>query len=715
MTERRRARIFNASEGGLWWRIPCVLLLWAPIAAPTVIGLIAVGTLRDYARDLPRTPDLDAWEQAVPRTTVLVAADGTVLAEQPFAVGAEVGHRFPIAYDDVPPAMVQAVLAAEDVRFFEHRGVDAQAVVRAALANHRAGRVVEGASTLTQQVARNLLPEEIGYERSVRRKVREALLARRLERRYSKQRIFETYINHAFLGAGAYGIAAAARAYFGKSLARLDLAETAMIAGMAQAPGRADPYKDPHAARARRDEVLHRMARAGFISADEAAAAQARPIELSPPPLVYGTIAPWLTEHARRELDQELPAEVARGGLRVETTALPPLALETAALAQVATDRLGKDREHGSPELGAVVWDYRTGYIEALVGGRSWASSQFDRATQACRQPGSAFKPVLYTAALETGAITAGTPLRDAPISEYDYDNDVHWKPSSAGRTFRGVALAQDALAASLNAPAVDVLDRVGTAPVATLARRLGITSELADVRPMALGASCVIPIELAGAFATIARRGTAPRRVVITRIARGTEVLIDRAAPEDPWLAPDRRLDRVAALAGDEGELVLDPDIAFISTTMLRDVVLRGTGTAARKLRPIAGKTGTTNDNTDAWFVGFSGRVVGAVWLGHDDPKRTLGTRDDGGRAALPLWMQLVEAAETGRAPIEVPGEPPLSLVRARVDRETGLLAQPGAGGAIDLYFVPGTEPTQRVGTVHDVPADLGRMSREF
>ncbi|MCG8417202.1 MAG: PBP1A family penicillin-binding protein [Proteobacteria bacterium] len=713
---RRTVHIVNRHPGGYWWKIPLALVLWLPMAAPMTAGGIGVAVLRQYAADLPRVPDLDRWAAGLPRTSTIVAADGTVLAEIPFQAGAELGHRFPVAFADIPETLVKAVLAAEDARFFAHRGVDPQAVARAAWANYRAGRVVEGASTITQQVARNLLPDTIGHQRTLRRKIREALLARRIEARYSKQRIFEVYVNHTFLGAGAYGIRAAARAYFSSELNDLDLAEVALIAGMAQAPGRANPYRDAEAARLRRDEVLTRMARAGLVSAVQAAAARARPIELTRPPLRYGALAPWYTERARREVDRDWPTAYRRGGLHIETAASSVTSMAAMSAARRWSAEMGSGRQHGRPQVAALIWDHQTGYIEATVGGLDWAESRFDRATQACRQPGSAFKPIVYAAAIESGAITPGTALRDAPIAEYDEELDVHWKPANSGRSFRGVALAQDALALSLNSAAVDVLDRAGSNRVIDLARRLGITTELADVRPLALGASCVIPLELAGAFAMFARRGEHVAPTFVVRVRRGDEVLVDRASPRDPTLAPDRRLDRLIAAATEKPERAVDQSTAFLISQMLVDVVKRGTATAARRVgRPAAGKTGTTNDNTDAWFIGYTGRLISAVWIGHDDPKKPLGKRDDGSRAALPLWMDLVRLAEGNRKAVAVPGEPPPGMVRVRVDRETGFLAQPGAGGAVDLYFKRGTEPIHYTGQIHGLPADLNRASRQF
>ena len=712
-----QVRIANPRRGGLWWRIPLAAMGWLLVAAPLCAALVALSVLRGYARDLPTEPDLVSWQAALPRTSAIAAADGTVLAELPFRAGeVEIGHRRWVSYDELPPVLIAALLAAEDVRFFHHRGVDVRAVARAAWTNYRAGRVVEGGSTITQQVARSLLPRQIGREQSLRRKVREGLVALRLERRHGKRRVLEVYANQIFLGAGAYGVAAAARVYFDRSLAELGPAEAALLAGLAQAPGRAGPRTDPASARGRRDLVLERMRRAGLLTEPEFQLARAKPIALRAPAQRYGRIAPWYTERARREVAGAMEEAYARGGLIIETAALPILAREAEERARQHAAGLASGE--GVPQVGALLWDHETGYVEIDVGGRSWDESRFDRATQACRQPGSAFKPLVYAAALAAGVITPGTPLRDAPIAEYDERRDVHWKPRNSGRAFRGVALAQDALAWSLNAPAVDVMERTGSKRVVDMARRLGITTRLDQVRPLALGASCVIPLELARAYSAFARGGQASEPVFVVRVRRGDDVLLDRASPYDPWLDPARRLDRLAAVAGAShgAEAPLDRETAYLVAGMLRDVVLRGTGNAARALgHPAAGKTGTTNDNSDAWFVGFTARVLAAVWIGHDDPSHVLGAGRDGAHAALPLWMDLVALAEEARPVREVPGPPPPGLVRALVDRETGLLAEPGAPGAIELWFRPGTEPTARASDPPGVPADLSRTSREF
>jgi penicillin-binding protein 1A len=333
---------------------------------------------------------------------------------------------------------------------------------------------------------------------------------------------------------------------------------------------------------------------------------------------------------------------------------------------------------------------------------------------------------VVYGAALAAGAITPGTALRDAPIAEYDEATGAHWKPRSGNR-FRGIVLAQDAFAASLNAPAIDVFDRIGAAPVIALARRLGITTALSELRPMALGASCVRPIELARAYAAIARRGWAIAPHFAIRVRRGDAALFDTAVPEDPWIDPARRFDRIAATAGADpaervgapggrrGGRLIDEQVAFQLTDMMSAVVARGTAAAAAALgRPAAGKTGTTNDNTDAWFLGFTGRVLGAVWVGFDDPAHKLGPEGDGAHAALPLWMRAVRAAEGSRPPTAVPGPPPDGMDQVAIDRETGLLAAPGTGG-LPLWFRPGTAPTEVAGQPGTSPTDFGRSSREF
>ncbi|HEX7841777.1 MAG TPA: transglycosylase domain-containing protein, partial [Kofleriaceae bacterium] len=291
-----RVRVANRRDGGWWWRLPVVAVLWLAIATPIAVAGAVALTLRRWTRDLPEVPDLAAWQARAPQTSVVLAADGSHLAELPFRDGRTIGHRTLAHLDQLPPHLIRAVLAAEDVRFFRHHGVDYPAILRAAVLDYEAGRVVEGASTITQQIARNLLPREIGSARSVRRKVREALLARAIERRWTKRDILETYLDFVFLGEGAYGMTAAARAYFDRDVAEIDLPQAALLAGLIQAPGRLDPFHHPAPARARRDEILARMARAHLIDAQDLARAASAPLALTRPHRSYGTRAPWYTE-----------------------------------------------------------------------------------------------------------------------------------------------------------------------------------------------------------------------------------------------------------------------------------------------------------------------------------------------------------------------------------------------------------------------------------
>ena len=719
MSGSRRVRVVNRREGGWWWRAPVLAALWVILAGPIVVALLAAATLRRWAADLPDVPDLAAWRANAPQTSLILAADGAHLVEQPFTDEGVVGHRELATLDRLPRHLVLAVLAAEDVRFFLHRGYDVQAILRALRVRYEGGPR-QGASTITQQLARNLLPVEIGTEQSFRRKAREALLARNIERRWTKREILETYLNFVYVGQAAYGMAAGSRAYFDKEIGEIDLAEAALLAGLIQAPSVIDPYKNPARAKARRDEVLARMVRAKLLDEDTKQKTSAQPIVLARPTRAYGARVPWYAEQVRRFIADALPAELDNGGLTIETAA------NVAEGTQVQREADAHAEKWKNAQVATLVWDHRTGYVEALVGGRTdpaaAAIGRFDRALQSCRQPGSAWKPLVYGAALETGVITPGTALRDAPIAEYDEVTNVHWKPKSGGR-FRGVVLAQDALAASLNAPAIDVFDRVGPEAVIRMARRLGISSPLAEVRPMALGASCVKLVELARVYAVIARRGWAIAPRFAVRVRRGDDVLFDAAVPEDPWIEPARRFDRIVALAaadpdarvGATGGRLIDEVVAFQLQDMLAAVVSRGTATAATALdRPAAGKTGTTNDNTDAWFVGFTGRVLAAVWIGFDDPAQKLGREGDGRRAALPLWMRVIRTAEASRPSLPIPGAPPEGMERVAIDRETGLLAGPGAPG-LGLWFRAGTAPTETAGQPGTSPTDFGQSSREF
>ena len=717
MALQKRIRISNIPKNPpkLWWRVLLTGLFWIPVAAPIVVGVFGFALLQHWSRDLPEVPNLDEWDRSAPQSSEIFAADGSLVADIPFAMGKESGHRTLVPFDKIPKKLVNALVAAEDVRFYQHRGVDLRGILRAAVTNFKAGRIVEGASTMTQQVARNLLPLEIGHQRKLKRKAREAILATRIENYYDKDRILEVYANHTFFGAGAHGVAAAAKRYFGKELSEITVAEAALIAGLAQAPSRANPLVDLDAATDRRNTILDRMHRAGFIDNQQLEKSEGEPIFVRESFATYGSLAPWHTEHARRQVQARWPDLYARGGLTIETTASPIASLEAERRAREKIAELFEDPEN-MPEIGSVSIDYVTRYVETSLGGWDWQASKFDRSTQACRQPGSAFKPVVYAAAIENHAITAGTPLRDAPIAEWDAEHDVHWKPTNGARLFRGVALAQEALASSLNAPAVDVLDRVGTTAVVNIAKKLGISTPMAAVRPLALGASCVYPFELASAIATFPRNGLGLEPLFVSRVRKDGEVLLDLSSPYDPTISAGRRLDQLAAYSAKKVDPVIKPTTAYIMTSMLREVVRQGTGREARRLgRDAAGKTGTTNNNTDAWFVGFDGRIITSVWLGHDNPEKPLGDGRDGSHAALPLWTSIMWGVEDGREKVPLLRNRPPGIVQVRIDRETGLRAETGAGGAADVFFERGTQPSQSVAESFGQPVDIARESHSF
>ena len=335
-----------------------------------------------------------------------------------------------------------------------------------------------------------------------------------------------------------------------------------------------------------------------------------------------------------------------------------------------------------------MVADHETGIIKTMIGGTSFAGDVFNRATQSCRQPGSAFKPLVYGAALSIGRITPATQLRDGPIATWDEDMKLFWKPSNSGRNFKGMALAHDALSQSLNTPTIEVFDRIGAEAVIGFSRKLGITSRLVPVRPLALGASCVPLKEILGVYAAIANHGRQHDFRLVDSIKKK-----ETTAFSEMW--PKRENKGTTGEVADSKIQVLDERVAFQLKAMLRSAVKRGTGVAAKKLgSPAAGKTGTTNGNTDAWFVGFTDRHVGAVWIGHDDPAIPLGRGQDGSHAALPLWVKVMKEVEGKREAGELLNDPPEGLTKARIDMESGDLA--GRGPGQELYFITGTEPTR-------------------
>ncbi|MCW5725157.1 MAG: PBP1A family penicillin-binding protein [Maricaulaceae bacterium] len=543
-----------------------------------------------------------------------------------------------VSLDELPEHVVQAFIAIEDRRFFEHEGVDWRAMARALWVNFRAGRTLEGGSTITMQLVKNLV---LTPERSLRRKLQEMRLALALERHLSKTEILELYLNRIYLGDGAYGIEAAARRYFGKPAAELTLAEAALLAALPKAPSRLDPTANLAAAQARAAEVLRAMEDSGFITAEAREAAEAEPAE----PAERGAgmearVFGYVFDLAVAQAAQLLPG--APADLVIRTSIDPRLqgaaheALNTQLEARGATDNAGQGA------LAALAPD---GAIRAMAGGRDYGQTQFNRAVQARRQPGSSFKPIVFAAALEAG---------ETPFSVY-YDEPVDlagWSPRNFGGGYRGRVTMREALTRSINTVAAQIGNRLGARAVAQMARRLGVASPLNEVPSIALGASEVTLLELTAAYAVFANDGLRREPWLIESIAdtRGRE-LYRRAEPQD--------------------ERAIDEAVARTMSTMLQDVVISGTGRrAALPGRAVAGKTGTSQSFRDAWFLGYTADYITGVWVGNDDDAPTNDVT--GGALPAEIWRSFMLAAHDGLPARPLSAPPP----RARSEREERLVS---------------------------------------
>ena len=576
---RRLARLLPAI-------VVAMLVLW--------VGLFVV-----YAPELPDTDAL--FDDARQARVTLIAADGTVLAER----GAS-GTAF-VRLGEVSPVLRDAVIATEDRRFYSHFGLDVRGTLRALFSNLRAGEVVAGGSTLTQQLAKNLF---LTPDRSLRRKIQELILAFWLEARLSKDQILELYLNRVYLGAGAYGVEAAAQRYFGKPAARVDLAEAALLAGLLRAPSRLAPTVDLDRANRRAATVLRLMVETGKITAEEAAEARAAPARLAPAggSEPAGHFVDWVLDGLTEHLGKPETDWVVR-------TTLDPR-LQRAAEAAVARQLDGR------PEVeAAVVLLGEEGAIRAMVGGRAYRRDRFNRAVAAHRQPGSAFKPFVYLTALEEGASPSDT-IEDVPFT---VDG---WTPGNPGGKRYGRVTLDEALARSINTVAVRLGQEVGMKKVAERARLLGIESELRPVPSLALGTSEVIPLELTAAYQPFALDG-------VRRPPFGVVRVTDAAAGQ---LYAHRSVEAP----------VIQPEIAREMRGMLGDVVRRGTGRAAALAdRQAFGKTGTTQGSRDAWFVGFAGAYTMGVWVGRDDNRPMPGV--SGADLPARIWRDVMQETAPG------------------------------------------------------------------
>ncbi|AGK56201.1 penicillin-binding protein, 1A family [Hyphomicrobium denitrificans 1NES1] len=546
----------------------------------------------------------------------ILARDGTTIAERGAA-------REYVRLSDLPKLIPAAVVATEDRRFFDHYGVDPIGMFRAMFANLRAGRFAQGGSTLTQQLAKNLF---LTQERTLTRKVAELGLALWLEIRLSKEEILELYLNQCYFGSGAYGVGAASQRYFGKPARSLNLAEAAVIAGLLKAPSKYSPATNPDAARERGRVVLSRMLDAGFISPEQEKIALAQPVLFADPKTTV--VAPDTGYVVDYILDQMPPiSHTANGEVIVQTTLDRDLQRSAQRIVKETLARKGA--AFGASQAALIVLD-RDGGIRALVGGRDYAESQFDRAVKAKRQPGSAFKPFVYLAALDQG-MTPDTVAFDGPITIGG------WSPKNDNNKYGGEITLRQALAQSVNTVAVRLNQDVGQGRTIDVARRLGIRSDLHEGPSLALGTSEVSLLEMSGAYAVFSNGGEAVEPHIISQVRVGNGPAV--------YVSPPPRTDRVASL--DEIGALND---------MLNAVVVYGTGRrAALPDQPAAGKTGTTQDFRDAWFIGYTSHLTAGVWVGNDNGKPMI--RTTGGSLPAEIWNQIMRVAHQGMVPEPLPG----------------------------------------------------------
>lgn len=755
-------------------RLAAVLLLLLPAVVIAGLG-VGAGYALSSAIRVQRVSELATYRPDV--ITELRGADGSLLAR--FALE----KRILIERKDIPDVMVKALLAAEDARFYEHSGIDILRIGGALLKDLSRRRMAQGASTLTQQLARSVF---LTPEKTIARKMNEAFLTVEIEKQFSKDQILTLYLNKIPFGHGTYGIEAASQFYFGHTARTLSLPEAALLAGLIQRPAEYSPLRNPTAARRRRDFVLRRMAEEGSISEKERLAASEAPVAVARAAR-EATVGAYFCEEVRQYLEKEYgESALYRSGLRVDTTLDPKLEIaseealrwgvrktdrrsgfrkprnlvsegldpltfrdpswdDTGAPSDIVTAvvldvtkggaevRVGDRRmtlpasamrwtkaesparllrrgdliqiettvdENGKSDTflsqepqvegAAIILENATGAVRALVGGYDFGRSKFDRAVQAVRQVGSAFKPFVYLTAIEAGFTPADTVL-DAPITIVIDAAQEPYRPQNYERKFSGIVTYQYALEHSINVPALRVGLLVGTQKVLETARRLGIRQPLLPYPSLNLGAFEVTPMEMASAYAAFASGGLLEKPRMIERVRSFDGRLLEQSLPE-----------AVEAAA---------PQAAYVLLGMLRGVTQRGTAAAAARLGlNIAGKTGTTNDFTDAWFIGMTPKHTIAVWVGHDT-KKTLGPKSEGAEVALPIWIRIVaRMKELGYVSGSDEFAMPQNIVLVPVDEATGFRATPACTKTVLMAFVGGTQPTELCG---DAPHAVSNLPR--
>jgi len=640
-------------------------------------------------------PDPRRLERFTPhQTSKLYAADGRFVAE----LGIE--RRTVLPIDQIPKLVQEAFVVTEDKRFYAHAGIDWIRVFGAAAHNIAARGYAQGFSTITMQLARNIFTEKISREKTLTRKLKEAKVAREIEQLYPKAKILELYLNQINLGNGAYGVETAAQRYFGKSVRELNLAEAATLAGLPKAPGRYNPRVYPDRAIQRRNTVIELMRRAGVVSDEEARLAKAYPLRLARKEQA-GELAPYFVEWVRQQLETQFGDKLYTDGLKIYTTLDVDMQLSAERnlekqIRAIEGGKYGAFRHEtfeqyearaangdenlaNSPYLqGAfVALDPRTGAVRALVGGRDFDDSKFDRATQALRQPGSTFKPVVYSTAIHNG-LPLSYLLNDSVLT-VPQPAGPDWNPQNYDLKFEGIMTMRRALYRSRNIPAIRLGMQLGEQNVIATARQFGLTTPIPPYPSINIGSADVYPIEMVAAYSTFASLGTRAAPYAITRVENAAGQVIFEASPQLYQ--------------------VLSPEEAWLMVDVMKDVVRRGTAAnvwASGFHIPAGGKTGTTNDYTDVWFIGYTPDLVAGVWMGFDRPQKIM-SNAQGGRLAAPAWLGFMNEVYANR-PAPADWTRPEDVLTRDIDRTTALLRNPFCpdSDVVTEYFIPGTEPTR-------------------
>ena len=669
----------------------------AVLALVTLVAGLAIGTWRAVCRDCPSVAQIYAWEPK--EATRLLDRDGKLFAE----LFEE--RRTPVQIETLPEHVAQAFVAVEDKRFYQHDGLDFRRIISANIQNVVSGRITGGGSTITQQLARNMFEEGIGFEQRVARKLKEFKVAKQIEQVYGKNTILEAYINLVNYGHGWRGIETASQHYFGKAASQLNPAEAAMLAAAVNRPGLYSPFINAEATLNRRNVVLRLMADQGYLTVEDKERWQREPLPTARHTTDVGRIAPYFVEWVRTTLEPIYGTRLYSGGLRIYTT----LDIEMQRHAEAAMDS-GWSRIERLPGFRApkyadvmadedraatnetpylqglfIALDPATGEVRALVGGRDFADSKFNRATQAVRQPGSTFKPFVYYAAINSG-VPASTILYDAPLSIEMPDGSIY-APGNYEPTFRGPVLMRDAVKFSVNTVAVRLGVDIGLETVAQTAREFGFRTPIPAYPSMPIGAADVVPMQLAEAYTVFATGGTRSRARPILRVEEADGTVL--------WQPPA------------DVEPAANPQAVAITRSFMEDALNNGSGHPARDPAqgnlpytvPAAGKTGTTNDYTDVWFAGFTPDLVAITWFGFDRPRRIM-SNAAGGRLAAPVWgdfMRRVYVGEGAELPVPEPWAWPEGIVERQIDAETGRLANEWCPTNVKSeYFIAGTEPAE-------------------